>query len=281
MITGIIGLGLIGGSMAKAYKKSGQTVYGYDINEITLGYGMLSGMVDEKLTDQNIADCDLILIAVNPDIACSWLRENAPKISQNTFVIDLCGTKRLICKTGFAQAEEYGFTFVGGHPMAGIHLSGIKNSREDMFEGQPMVIVPPKYDDIALFDRIECLLLPAKFGKFTFTTAEEHDTMIAYTSQMAHIVSNAYVKSPLAQKKNHLGISAGSYKDLTRVAWLNENMWSELFMENRDNLISEIDILIDSLKEYREAMVNEDKENLTSLLREGRTAKENADGTPQ
>jgi len=281
MITGIIGLGLIGGSMAKAYKKSGQTVYGCDANEITLGYGMLSGIVDEKLTDENIADCDLILIAVNPDIACDWLRENAPKISEKTLVIDLCGTKRLICSVGFALAEEYGFTFAGGHPMAGIHLSGIKNSREDMFEGQPMVIVPPRFDDIALFDKIECLLVPAKFAKFTFTTAEEHDKMIAYTSQMAHVVSNAYVKSPLSQQKNHLGISAGSYKDLTRVAWLSETMWSELFMENRDNLMNEIDLLIAHLNEYKSALEAEDKEKLIELLRDGRIAKENADGTPQ
>lgn len=281
MITGIVGLGLIGGSMAKAYKKSGQTVYGSDINEITLGYGLLSGIVDEKLTDENIAECELILIALNPASSVQWLEENAGKISADTMVIDLCGTKRHICSVGFELAEKYGFTFAGGHPMAGIHLSGIKNSRADLFEGQPMVIVPPRYDDIALFDKIEYLLVPAKFAKFTFTTAEEHDKMIAYTSQMAHIVSNAYVKSPLAQDKNHSRISAGSYLDLTRVAWLNENMWSELCMENRDNLAGEIDLLIASLTEYKSALESGDREKLTELLRSGRIAKEQADGTPQ
>ena len=280
MKTGIVGLGLIGGSMAKAYKKSGQTVFGADINEITLGYALLSGIADEKLTDENIGECDLILLAVNPDIACTWLSENASKISANTMVIDLCGTKRLICETGFALAKEYGFTFVGGHPMAGIHLSGIKNSREDMFTGAPMVIVPPIHDDIALYEKIECLLVPAHFGKVTFTTAEEHDRIIAYTSQMAHVVSNAYAKSPIAQEKNHVGISAGSYKDLTRVAWLSETMWTELFMENRDNLVNEIDHMIEKLTEYKNAMQNEDRDSLCALLREGRIAKENADGTP-
>ena len=280
MKTGIVGLGLIGGSMAKAYKKSGQTVYGADANEITLGYALLSGIADEKLTDENIACCDLILIAVNPGIACRWLRDNAPKISKETMVIDLCGTKRQICETGFALAKEYGFTFVGGHPMAGLHLSGIKNSKEDMFAGAPMVIVPPIFDDIALYDKIECLLVPAHFGKFTFTTAEEHDRVIAYTSQLAHVVSNAYVKSPVAQEKNHVGISAGSYKDLTRVAWLSETMWTELFMENRDNLIHEIDQLVGCLNAYKTAMENEDRETLMNLLREGRLAKESADGTP-
>ena len=281
MITGIIGLGLIGGSMAKAYKKSGQTVYASDINEITLGYGMLSGIVDEKLTDENIGQCELILLAIMPDAACAWLEENAEKVAPSAMVIDLCGTKRNVCSVGFALAEKYGFTFVGGHPMAGLHLSGIKNASETLFEGQPMVIVPPHFDNIALFDKIECLLVPARFGKFTFTTAEEHDKMIAFTSQMAHVVSNAYIKSPAAQEKNHLSISAGSYKDLTRVAWLDETMWTELFMENRDNLIHEIDTLITALTAYKTAMAEDDRATLTALLREGRLAKETADGTPQ
>jgi prephenate dehydrogenase len=161
--------------------------------------------------------------------------------------------------------------------MAGIHLSGIKNSREDMFEGAPMVIVPPIHDDIALYDKIECLLVPAHFGKFTFTTAEEHDRVIAYTSQMAHVVSNAYAKSPIAQEKNHVGISAGSYKDLTRVAWLNEQMWTELFMENSDYLTQEIDGIIAALTAYRDAMAAGDAGRLKELLREGRLAKERVD----
>lgn len=281
MITGIIGLGLIGGSMAKAYKASGEIVYGFDLDEVTLGYAQLSGTVDAKLTDENIADCDLILIAVNPNAACTWLEDNASKIAPTTVVIDCCGNKRRICSVGFALAEKHGFTFVGGHPMAGLHLSGFKNSRENLFAGASMVIVPPKFDDIALYDKVKTLLAPPKFGLFVFTTAEEHDIMIAYTSQMAHVVSNAYVKSPAAQTKNHVGISAGSYKDLTRVAWLNENMWSELFMDNRENLIREIDILIDNLNEYKNAMIDGDGERLTEILREGRIAKENADGVPQ
>ena len=138
-----------------------------------------------------------------------------------------------------------------------------------------MVIVPPRYDDIALFDRIKQSLSPAGFGKITYTTAEEHDAMIAFTSQLAHVVSNAYIKSPRATAHN--GMSAGSYKDMTRVALLNENMWSELFMENSDNLTTEIDLLINELTKYRNALVNGDREKMTELLREGRIAKELAD----
>lgn len=276
MKVAIIGLGLIGGSFAKAYKASGHYVIGHDTDEITLGWATLADIIDERLDDNNIKECDLILIAVTPQNAGVWLENNSERISAKTFVIDLCGTKRSICRKGFAIAEKYGFTFVGGHPMAGHHLSGIKNSRVDMFRDETMVIVPPRHDDIALFDKIEQLLRPAGFNHFTISTAEKHDVEIAFTSQLAHVVSNAYVKSPVAQR--HRGISAGSYKDLTRVAWLNEKMWTELFLDNRDNLCNEISLIIDSLTEYKTAMENNDAETLERLLKEGREAKERADG---
>ena len=144
-----------------------------------------------------------------------------------------------------------------------------------MFKGAPMIIVPPRYDDIVLYDHIEELLEPAMFGKFSVTTPEKHDEMIAFTSQMAHVVSNAYIKSPTA--RSHKGFSAGSYRDLTRVAWLNPQMWTELFLENKDNLIHEIDFLIGSLREYRDAMENDDAERLCTLLEEGKR-KEEVDG---
>ena len=139
-----------------------------------------------------------------------------------------------------------------------------------------MVLVPPSFDDIELLHTAKKLLAPAGFGKFSFTTAEEHDKMIAFTSQLAHVVSNAYVKSPTAQ--HHKGFSAGSYKDMTRVAWLNENMWSELFFENKDPLLYEIDGIISSLTEYRDALESGDREKMRRILREGRIAKEEIDG---
>lgn len=276
MTVGIIGLGLIGGSMAKAYHLAGHTVLGQDIHKVTEGWAQLSGITNGNLDNTaDIAKCELILIAICPEAAVEWLRCNSQYISKDALVIDLCGNKRIVCEAGFALAEEYGYTFAGGHPMAGLHVSGIKNSREDLFRDQPMVIVPSRYDDIVLYDRIKHALAPAEFGKITYTTAEEHDKMIAFTSQLAHVVSNAYVKSPRATAHN--GMSAGSYKDLTRVARLDENMWSELFMENRDNLTCEIDILINELAKYRDAMNDGDREKLTELLREGRIAKEIAD----
>lgn len=276
MTVGIIGLGLIGGSMARAYKNSGFTVLGCDTNDVVLSWAKLNGIADETLTKDNIPDCDLILLAITPKSAAKWLEDNAPSIEKTTLVMDLCGTKRYICSVGFALAEKYGFTFVGAHPMAGSHIGGIKNSRADLFKDETVVLVPPCRDDIALFDRAKKALAPAGFTRYTFTTADAHDEMIAYTSQLAHVVSNAFVKSPRAQ--THSGISAGSYRDLTRVAQLDVNMWTELFLENHDNLSNELGLIISSLQEYKDAIDSGNAELLASLLQAGVDAKEKADG---
>lgn len=276
MTVGICGLGLIGGSMAKAYKEKGHTVYAYDKDSATLGYAMISDIIDGELSEENLPNCDILFIALYPIAAVEYLKTVAPSISQKTVVIDLCGTKQIICEHGFALAKEYGFTFVGGHPMAGRQFSGIKYSKGALFKNAPMVIVPPVYDDIEFLDKIKELLAPAEFGKLSVTTAEEHDKMIAFTSQLAHIVSNAYVKTPTAQ--SHKGFSAGSYKDLTRVARLNEYMWTELFMENKEPLLFELDYIINSLNEYKTAIETNDQDLLRSLLRDGRVAKEKVDG---
>lgn len=276
MTVGICGLGLIGGSMAKAYKESGHTVLGYDKDEATLGFAALDGTLDGVLNVNTISKCNLIFIALYPSQAIIYLNEIAPLLSQDTTVIDLCGTKQTICECGFALAKKYGFTFVGGHPMAGKQFSGFKYAKATLFKGAPMVLVPPIYDDIAFLDRIKELLAPAGFGRLSITTAEKHDAMIAFTSQLAHVVSNAYVKSPTAQ--NHKGFSAGSYKDMTRVAWLNENMWTELFLENKEPLLFELEYIISSLNEYKTAIENNDADTLKTLLRDGRIAKEQVDG---
>ena len=276
MTVGICGLGLIGGSMAKAYKEAGHTVLGFDTHEPTLGYAVLAEIIDGTLNEETIPSCDLLLIALYPQQAVRYLKQIAPLIPSHTVVMDLCGTKKQICKVGFALAEQYGFTFVGGHPMAGTQFSGIKHARASLFRHAPMVLVPPIFDDIAFLDRICQLLAPAGFGKFSVTTAENHDRVIAFTSQLAHVVSNAYVKSPSA--KEHKGFSAGSYKDLTRVAWLNEQMWTELFLENREPLLFELDTIIQSLSEYRDAIADSDADSLRALLKDGRIAKEQIDG---
>ena len=276
MTVGIVGLGLIGGSLAKAYQAAGETVLAQDTDRSVLDFAMLSGTVSAPLTAETLPDCDLILLAICPEAAIRWFRESVSRIGSRPVVIDCCGTKRTVCAACFPLAAEQGVTFLGGHPMAGNHNSGFKYARANLFHGAPMVLVPADRDDIRLLDRARELLAPAGFGRFSVTTAAEHDEVIAFTSQMAHIASNAYIKSPTA--RSHKGFSAGSYKDLTRVAWLNPAMWAELMLENRDNMLFELDTLLEHLRAYRDSIAESDFETLRRLLEEGRTIKAEVDG---
>lgn len=276
MKVGILGLGLIGGSMARAYARDGHTVYAAEQDSAVLSFAQLAGVVAEELTEKTLPKCDLIILCICSGGVCEYLEKMGQFISPDALVLDCCGIKEEVCQRCFLIANNYGFTFIGGHPMAGSHNSGFKYSRSNLFQGAPMVLVPDRFDDPELLSRVEDALSPCRFGSFSITTAAEHDKMIAFTSQMPHIISNAFIKSPTALQ--HKGFSAGSYKDLTRVAWLNPEMWAELFLNNRDNVLSELDFYIKSLEAYRAAIHNCDEDTLISLLEEGRRRKEEVDG---
>ncbi len=277
---GIIGLGLIGGSMARAYREAGHQVYIRDLSpEVcaqAIACGAADGLLDDHLGASGRLDC--LYLALYPAAAREILKEIAPRLGRETLVIDTCGVKRAICNACHAIAAAHGFTFLGGHPMAGSHFSGFSASRATLFRDASMIIVPPdqmtEEEAGAAISRARSLLDPLRFGSVTVCTAAHHDAMIAYTSQLAHVVSNAYVKSPTAQA--HRGYSAGSYKDLTRVAYLNAPMWTELFLANRDNLLRELDGIISALGEYRTALADGDAEVLCRLLEEGKRCKESA-----
>ena len=276
MTVGILGLGLIGGSLARAYALEGHRVLCCEKDEQMLSFAMLAGAVEAALTPENINQCDLVLLAIYPEGSAAWLEQNAPYIRRDALVMDCCGVKTEVCRRCFPVAKEYGFTFMGGHPMAGTQFSGFKYSRGNLFEGAPMVLVPDRYDDPELLERAQKALAPCHFGSFSVTTAEDHDRMIAFTSQMPHIVSNAFIKSPTALE--HRGFSAGSYRDLTRVAWLNAPMWAELFLDNRENVLMELDVLINSLTQYWDAISGNDTDTLIALLEDGKRRKEEVDG---
>ena len=281
MTIGIVGLGLIGGSFAKAYSDNDEhKVLAYDRDNTAMDMAYKEKNIDGELNEDNLSSCDLLLLALYPQATIDYLTANAKYIGKDALVIDCCGIKGLVCEKCFPLAKEYGFTFLGGHPMAGRHFSGFEYSTKTMYNGASMVIVPDDdWDDSTkerVVERAKKLLEPVKFGKFTVCTKERHDAMIAFTSQMAHVVSNAYVKSPTA--KDHNGFSAGSYKDLTRVAWLNADMWTELFLENKTFLIKELDYFINAITEYKVAMENNDAARLRQLLEDGKRCKEEIDG---
>lgn len=272
MKIGIVGLGLIGGSLALAFQEKNHEIYGLDSNAATQQYAMMTGAIDSVLDKETIPVCDFLFLTVYPTAAVDFMLEHSPLLSPKSVVIDCCGIKRKVCGICFDLAEKFGYHFIGGHPMAGLQFSGFKHARADLFQNANMILVPKKGEDIALLERVKLLLSEAGFASVTLTSAEKHDEIIAFTSQLAHVVSNAYVKSPSASY--HKGFSAGSYRDLTRVAKLNETMWTELFMANKDYLTREIECLIDALSEYKEALESENSQMLFELLRQGRLQKE-------
>ena len=275
MKIGMVGLGLIGASMCKALGVLGHTVWGTDTDEHTLKYALLTGTAAEELTDEKVRELDMLMLAVYPRAAVDTLTRLAPLLRKDALAVDLCGVKRIVCEPCFALAEQYGFTFIGGHPMAGKQYSGIKYAAADLFKGASMILVPRENEDLFTVSRLSGLMHEVGFATVTVSTAEDHDRMIAFTSQLAHVVANAYVKSPTAKGLRHF--AGGSYRDLTRVAWLNETMWTELFLENADVLGEELDGLVKALSEYRDALQAGDADRLKTLLREGREKKEELD----
>lgn len=274
---GIVGLGLIGGSFARGYAQAGVRVLAWDPDEDVMVAASM-GTVSGELNEETLGECDIIVLACYPEACIEWLEAHAQALAEATdtqaimgpVVIDTVGIKGIVCERAFNLARENGFYFVGAHPMAGTQFSGYAHSRADLFAGAPLVLVPPAVDDslkLELLSQVREMVRPLGFGKFSVTSAEEHDRVIAFTSQLAHVVSNAYVKSPTAQE--HHGFSAGSYRDLTRVAHLNASMWAELMTDNAQYLSQELTCLIDSLSAYRDALDRKDEEQLKELLAEG------------
>lgn len=277
MKIGIVGLGLIGGSMAKALKYNTEhTVLGWNRTEEVVLKAKLLGAIDGELTDEEIADCDMLICALYPKLTVDFVLKYAPVLKKGAVVLDTCGVKRVICNTLWAATKEHGFVFYGAHPMAGLHFSGFSYSDVQMFQDASMILVPPEDADPDTLGMLKALFFSIGFTNIQISTPEEHDRIIAYTSQLAHVVSNAYVKSPEAQVHN--GFSAGSYKDLTRVAKLNAGMWTELFLDNPDNLINELEGLTEHLQAYIDALKAQDAETLYNLLKEGSDRKEQIDG---
>lgn len=272
----IIGLGLIGGSMAKAIKENtDHTVYGIDLNDTVVKKARLIGAIDDGLTDELLAQCDLTLVALYPQAAIRFIEEKQEIFQKDSIVLDCCGVKRIVCSQAEPIALKRGFVFMGGHPMAGLEHSGFDHAEQALFQNASMILTPTK-GNIEDVEKVKDLFTAIGFTNIQVATPEEHDEMIAFTSQLAHVVSSAYIKSPAAMR--HKGFSAGSYKDLTRVAKLNEDMWTELFLDNPDFLAEEIDGIAGRLKEYSRAIKERDTETLRQLLRDGREKKAIIDG---
>lgn len=276
MNVGVVGLGLIGGSFAKALKTLDDVkVFGFDINETATYQGLLTDSIDAELNATTLPECDVVLLALYPSAALEFVDTHQEAFKSGCVVADLCGIKRAIFGELSDLAEKNGFTYISTHPMAGRETSGFESSDSALFHNASLILTPMKSARIEEIGVLKELAERIGFNHFEIASPEQHDEVIAFTSQLAHVVSSAYIKSPTASF--HKGFSAGSYKDMTRVARLNEAMWTELFLDNADNLVAEVDHLIGELEKYRDALTQRDEQGLFKLLQEGRVRKENID----
>lgn len=272
---GIVGLGLMGASFGRVLVKNGYEVYGADKSDAVMQKALLAGAYTEPLDEKNAAEVDLLVVAIFPRAFEEAVRRYLPFLKKGAVVSDFCGNKRIVAQAMKKLSAERGdVVFVGGHPMAGREYSGVEHSSVRLFDGASMILVPVTEDLFALSE-LKKFYLSLGFGEVVVTTPEQHDKMISYTSQLCHVVSNAFIKSESA--KTHGGYSAGSYRDLTRVARLNPDMWAELMMDNRDYLKGELDGLIRSLQAYSDALGKGEEENLRALLAEGDRIKREID----
>ena len=272
MKIGIVGLGLIGGSIGRAaVKRTDHEVFATDISGEAMLKGALLNAYNTELTSDNAKDIDILFVCVYPSGVAEIIDKYAPLLKPGAVIIDCVGIKREVVKIMEDRQKIYkDIAFIGGHPMAGREFSGIEHSVNNLFDHATCLLVPV-HTPIEATAKVKKFFLEIGFDGVVITTAEEHDKMIAYTSQLAHVVSNAYVMSPAAQ--NHHGFSAGSFRDMTRVARLNPTMWTDLMMNNSDLLGKEVDTLIKRLEQFRDALQNKDSDKLYNLLSEGNEAK--------
>ena len=263
MKIGIAGLGLIGGSLARSIKKyTAHSVCGMDRNQEVLAAAYAAGAID---SDTDVSDCDVVFVCLYPRDCVSFMLNTDFK--SHAVIADISGVKRFIARKVSAPLKERGLRYVGTHPMAGKETSGFSSSDADLFCGASFIITEDETTDMDAVRLLSGLAKELGFARVTRCSAKKHDEVIAYTSQLAHVVSNAYVKSEASQ--NFSGFSAGSFMDLTRVARLDANMWAELFVLNGDELVKEIDELQRNIGALREAIAANDEAALRSLLREG------------
>lgn len=267
----VIGLGIIGGSYCKAIKAhTDHYVIGINRSRETAQTALEEGAIDEIGSADSLGIADIVFLCMYPQACADYIRSNGDKIKKGAIVTDAAGIKRALCPQLTELSKKFGFTFVGSHPMAGKETNGFSSSEAELFQGASFIITPCGAPKEAV-DTLTQLALSIGFGRITLSTPEEHDRMIAFTSQLPHVLACAYVMSPCCPK--HKGFSAGSYRDVSRVANINSQLWSELFLENREPLIEELYVLSDNIRKIFDAVKKGDRDELAKLLEQGHQVK--------
>ena len=269
----LAGLGLMGGSMAMAFKEhTDWTVYGWNRTRAVAEKALEQGVIDGIADEETIARCDLLIPVLYPAATIDFLKRIIPTMKPGARIVDLVGVKTSVIDELEPVALAAGIHYTGGHPMAGKEVAGFDNADADLYRGASMILVPTASTAPGDIEWMSELFIQLGFGMVKICDKYEHDRMIAHTSQLCHVVSNCYVKSPSSPK--HKGFSAGSYRDMIRVAGVNEVLWTDLFLANRDALLEELDIFVSDLLKVRSALADRDEEEMKRLLKEGRLIRE-------
>lgn len=268
----VCGLGLIGASIAKTLKKNtNHTVLGWNRTQSVTQKALDDGAIDKtgELCEL-IPQADITIINFYPNAIVPFILEHKDEFKKDSIVTDSCGIKTLICR----ELEKYDldFYYIGAHPMAGREVGGYDNSLDTLYDNASFIVTPLDNTPRAKTDALVGLAQDMKFARTVVTTPEHHDEMIAFTSQIAHVLACSYVLSPLAP--NHAGYSAGSYRDVSRVARINADMWADLFIDNKDALVREIDDLVSNLMKFKYNIINDDTNALKDLMNKANKIKE-------
>ncbi len=268
----IVGLGIIGGSLAKAFTEyTDHRVIGINRTHATLERAFEDGAIHEIGTEESLKNADIVYMCTYPEHIVTFVSDNAEKFKKNCIITDVCGIKTEICERLTEICEAHGLRYCGSHPMAGKEKFSYDASEAGLFRNASYITVPCKADEEAV-ETVVSLAKEIGFKIIRKATPQEHDRMIAFTSQIPHVLACAYVKSPCCP--NHVGFSAGSYRDVSRVASINENLWTDLFLSNKKPLSEELQILIDNLTVFKNSIDNSNSEELRELLKQSRLIKE-------
>lgn len=268
----ICGLGLIGASLAKTLKKNtNHTVLGWNRTESVTEKALRDGVIDRTGDiDSLMAEADITFVNFYPEAIVPFILEHKNSFKKDSVVTDSCGIKTKICRA--MEKEKLDFYFIGAHPMAGREVGGYDNSLDNLYDNASFIVTPVDGTPRNKVDVLVGLAESMGFARTVVTTPEHHDEMIAFTSQIAHVLACSYVLSPLAP--SHAGYSAGSYRDVSRVARINADMWADLFIDNKEALVKEIDDLVSNLMQFKYNIVNEDSPALKDLMNRANKIKE-------
>ena len=263
----IVGLGLLGGSYAKALKKQGFTVNAITRSQKSIDYALEMGIIDEGTTAVDAAliqKADVVVFALYPHVFVQWIQDNGHLLTEGTILTDVTGVKSGLVQK-IQDMLKPGVEFIAAHPMAGREVYGVENSDERIFKGANYIVVPTEKNTFGAIELCQSLGKTLGFADVSVLTPERHDEMIAFLSQLTHCIAVALMcANDAANLERYTG---DSFRDLTRIANINDAMWSELFLENRETLLNVMDSYRTTFDRLYNCIKNEDREEMRSMMR--------------